>query len=49
MQQYTCNDYRQEMVLLGLKRRLEDPDIDDEERRELEGQIRELEEQMGIG
>ena len=49
MQPYTCNDYRQEMILLGLKRRLEDPEIDEKERQQIEEQIRKLEQEMGIG
>lgn len=48
MQQSTCNDYGQEMFLPGLKRRPEDPQIDQDERQQLEEQIRELEEAMGI-
>ena len=40
---YTCVDYRQEMILMGLKRRLEQPDLSEEEERSLRRQIRELE------
>ena len=28
---YTCQDYRQEMILLGLQRRLHEPGLSDEE------------------
>jgi len=45
---YTCSDYRQEMRLLGLKRRLEDPALTDDERRRLEAEIQALEREMGM-
>ena len=32
---YTCTDYRTEMVLLGLKRRLELEDLSAEEKKEI--------------
>lgn len=40
---YTCMDYRQEMILMGLKRRLEQPGLSEDEKRGLKEQIRELE------
>jgi len=40
---YTCMDYRQEMILMGLKRKLEQPDLTEDEKRILIEQIRELE------
>lgn len=46
--QYTCNEYRQEMVLLGLRRRLEQEDLTDEERRELRARLMELESEMEL-
>jgi len=47
--EYTCTDYRAEMMLLGLKLRLEKDELDDEEREALLSQIRKIEEQMGLG
>lgn len=43
---YTCQDYRQEMILLGLQRRLSDPDLSDEERRTVIDEIQRLEQEM---
>ena len=40
---YTCNDYRQEMILLSLIRRLEDADLPESERQLLRRQIEKLE------
>ncbi len=48
MKAYTCNDYRQEMVLIGLRRRLTDPSLSQTEKKELEAQIRKLEMDMGM-
>jgi mannitol-1-phosphate/altronate dehydrogenase len=48
VQQYTCKDYRQEMILLNLRRRLNNPEIDDQERQRVEEAIRKLEKEMGI-
>ena len=45
---YTCNEYREEMQLLGLQRRLHDQDISEEERKRLEERIRDLEAAMGM-
>lgn len=45
---YTCNEYRQEMMLLGLKRRLEDPELPDAEKKRLYEKVRQLERQMGM-
>ncbi len=36
---YTCRDYREEMRLLALRRRLEGGDLTDQERRALEAEI----------
>ena len=46
--EYTCNDYRTEMILLGLKRRLELEDLSAEEREEILKQIKKLEAKMGL-
>jgi len=43
---YTCQDYRQEMILLGLQRRLSDTNLSDEERRGVIEEIRKLELEM---
>lgn len=40
---YTCMDYRQEMILMGLKRRLEQPDLSEDEKQALRERVRELE------
>lgn len=43
-----CSEYRREMVLLGLKRRLEDPGLSEAEKRPLAETVRRLERQMGL-
>jgi hypothetical protein len=45
---YTCTDYRTEMILLGLKRRLELEDLSTEEKKEILKQIKKLEAAMGL-
>ena len=45
---YTCNEYREEMLLLGLRRRLEDESLSEEQRRALRQQIARLEKEMGL-
>ena len=45
---YTCNDYRAEMVLLGLRRQLARPDLTPDEKARLQAQVAEAERQMGI-
>ena len=45
---YTCNEYREEMMLLGLQRRLNAEDISEDERRALQERIRDLEASMGM-
>ncbi|MBT8342042.1 MAG: hypothetical protein HKP58_07935 [Desulfatitalea sp.] len=45
---YTCTQYREEMVLLGLKRRLSEPALNTEERKRIEKEIKKLEAQMGM-
>ena len=49
LRRYTCSDYRQEMRLLGLKRRLEQDDLSDEERGSIQAEIERLEQEMGMG
>ena len=48
MKAYTCTEYRQEMVLLSLRRRLADPSLEPSEKKELEAQVRKLETEMGF-
>ena len=48
MKAYTCTEYRQEMVLLSLRRRLADPTLSPSEKKELEAQVRKLEADMGM-
>ncbi len=45
---YTCNDYRAEMILLGLRRRLASPDLGEAEREAVHAEIRKLENEMGL-
>ena len=45
---YTCADYRKEMILLGLRRRLEESELTAEERVRLIAEIKELESEMGM-
>ncbi|MBC2711617.1 MAG: hypothetical protein HGJ94_11720 [Desulfosarcina sp.] len=45
---YTCTEYRQEMILLGLKRQLEDPGLPEAEKRCIAEKISELEQQIGM-
>jgi hypothetical protein len=41
-----CSDYRQEMMLLGLKKRLAQEDLSAAEKNEIEAKIRELEDKI---
>ena len=45
---YTCVDYRSEMKLLGLKRRLEEENLSKEERAQIVQEIKELEKKMDM-
>jgi hypothetical protein len=45
---YTCAEYREEMMLLGLRRRLNDKDVSEEERRVIYREIERLEAEMDI-
>ena len=45
---YTCNEYREEMQLLGLHMRLRDEHICEEERERLKERIKALEASMGM-
>jgi len=44
--EYTCVDYRSEMKLLGLKRKLEEENLTEEERAQIVQEIKELEKEM---
>jgi len=46
--QYTCNEYREEMILLGLQKRLSSQKLSPEEKQTLLKEIAEVEKQMGI-
>ncbi len=45
---YTCSDYRDEMRLLALKRRIERERLAEDERLRLEEEIGRLQQRMGI-
>ncbi|MFP4477258.1 MAG: hypothetical protein ACLFOY_16975 [Desulfatibacillaceae bacterium] len=45
---YTCMDYRAEMILAGLEKRLAGEELDDRTRAVLEGEVRRLEREMGL-
>jgi hypothetical protein len=45
---YTCADYREEMMLLGLKRRLEAGDLSEEETHSIQEQVAAIEKSMGM-
>ncbi|MEE8480947.1 MAG: hypothetical protein V3T59_06880 [Desulfobacterales bacterium] len=45
---YTCYEYREEMMLLGLKKRLNSENLKEEEKKALLKEIEELEKKMGM-
>ncbi len=45
---YTCQDYRLEMHLLALKIRLKDNRLDEHEKKEIEEEMKRVEEQIGL-
>jgi hypothetical protein len=45
---YTCNEYRAEMILLGLQRQLAAPDLSPEKKEGLLKEIARVEVQMGL-
>jgi len=47
-QQYTCTDYRAEMILLSLNRRLCNEPLSDEEKTAIKSEIKRIEQQMGM-
>lgn len=44
--EYTCLDYQSEMKLLGLKKRLEEEDLSEEEKALIAQEIKEMEKAM---
>lgn len=45
---YTCNEYREEMILMALKKRAATPDLTPSEHREIMEEIKRLEALMGM-
>jgi RNA polymerase-interacting CarD/CdnL/TRCF family regulator len=45
---YTCNEYRAEMILVSLHKRLEQQGLSEDDKRLLVEEIRRLEEEMGM-
>jgi len=45
---YSCTDYRSEMILLGLTRRLQEEGLDSQQAEELCRQIKDLKAEMGM-
>jgi hypothetical protein len=48
IKRYTCNDYRQEMILVGLKKQLADPELSPAQKARLQAQISKLETEMDL-
>jgi hypothetical protein len=48
MKPYTCNDYRQEMMLAALRKQLNDPSLREVDRQKLEREIARLKAEMGM-
>jgi len=45
---YTCNDYRGEMILISLNKKLSSNQLDEKERQEIKKEINRLEKEMGM-
>lgn len=45
---YTCNDYRMEMSLLGMRRQIANRELSDSEREKLQTEIDQLEKELGL-
>lgn len=43
-----CSEYRREMILLGLRNKLADPQLKDQERKCIKDEIKRLEIEIGI-
>ena len=48
MTNYTCADYRIEMILLGLRQRLQREDLSEEERNDIVLQVKKLEAALSL-
>ena len=46
--QYTCNEYRQEMILLSLRMRLSKDDLPESEKKTIQKEIQQLESTMDM-
>jgi len=46
---YTCEDYRNEMMLVALRKRLEEEDLSEDEKTRLVDEINKLEHEMKLG
>lgn len=45
---YTCAEYRSEMILMALLKRLEEPGLGPDEKKNIQEEIRRLENEMGL-
>lgn len=45
---YTCNEHREEMILLGMRQQLQRNDLTEEQRERLKKDIAKLEKEMGF-
>lgn len=45
---YTCNDYRMEMSLLGMRRQICNTELSDREKEKLQNEIDQLEKELGL-
>ncbi len=45
---YTCNEYREEMILVGLRKQLTRDDLTPKQRREIEQEVLKREKAMGF-
>lgn len=45
---YTCNEYRQEMILLSLQKRINEENLSDDEKAELLLEIERVEQEMDM-
>ena len=48
MKKYGCSEYRQEMILLGLRKQLADSHLSEAEKKRIKEQIRKLEAEMDM-
>lgn len=46
--QYSCNEYREEMILLALRQKLQRSDLTEDERAKLAAEIAQLEKAIGF-